>query len=76
MLDLQKQYGSDSVKFENLVGYIPRLHIQYSDKPFDWLYTATPSQITEFAKAMYEDACGLRWRIEERIDSLLKRRSA
>ena len=47
-----------------------------NDRPFDWLYDATPRQITEFAKSMYEDAWGLRWRIEERIDGLMKRESA
>jgi hypothetical protein len=73
---LQKRYGSDGVNFENVVGKLPRLHIKYSDRPFDWLYTATPRQITEFAKSMYEDAWALRWRIEERVDGLMKRESA
>ena len=73
---LRDRYGSESVEFENVVGRLPRLHIKYSDKPFDWIYTATPRQVTEFAKAMHEDAWGLRWRIEERIDGLMKRESA
>ena len=73
---LQERYGSDSVNFENVIGKLPRLHIKYSDKPFDWLYTATPRQITEFAKSMHEDAWALRWRIEERIDGLMERESA
>jgi hypothetical protein len=76
MEGLQKLYGKDAVEFKNLVGKLPRLHIKYSDKPFDWLYTATPRQITEFAKAMHEDAWALRWRIEERIDGIMKRESA
>ena len=73
---LQERYGSDAVDFENMVGKLPRLHIKYSDKPFDWLYTATPRQITEFAKAIFDDGWALRWRIEERIDGLMKRESA
>ena len=73
---LKERYGSESVEFENVVGKLPRLYIKYSDKPFDWIYTATPRQITEFAKAMHEDAWALRWRIEERIDGILKRESA
>jgi len=73
---LQKRYGSESIEFENVVGRLPRLYIKYSDKPFEWLYTATPKQITEFAKSMHEDAWALRWRIEERIDGLMKRDSA
>ena len=56
MQGLQERYGSDAVNFENVVGKLPRLHIKYSDRPFDWLYTATPRQITEFAKSMHEDA--------------------
>jgi hypothetical protein len=76
MQGLQERYGSDSVNFENVVGKLPRLHIKYSDRPFDWLYTASPRQITEFAKLMFDDAWGLRWRIEERIDGLMKRESA
>jgi hypothetical protein len=30
----------------------------------------------EFAKLLNENAWGLRWRIEERIDGLMKRKSA
>ena len=73
---LQKRYGSESVEFENVVGKLPRLYIRYSDRPFSWLYTATPRQITEFAKAIFDDGWALRWRIEERIDGILKRESA
>jgi len=76
MSGLQERYGSDAVNLENVVGKLPGLHIKYSDKPFDWLYTATPKQITEFAKSMHEDAWALRWRIEERIDVLMERESA
>jgi hypothetical protein len=32
--------------------------------------------MTEFAKAMHEDAWGWRWRIEERVDEPMKRESA
>jgi hypothetical protein len=73
---LQERYGSESVEFENVVGKLPRLYIRYSDRPFSWLYTATPRQITEFAKAIFDDGWALRWRIEERIDGILKRESA
>jgi hypothetical protein len=73
---LQKRYGSDSVEFENVVGKLPRLHIKYSDKPFEWIYTATPRQITEFAQSLYEDVCALRLRIEKRIDGIVERQAA
>ena len=62
---LKERYGDDSVRFENVVGRLPRLYIKYSDKPFNWLYTATPREITEFAKKIFDDAWGLRWGIEE-----------
>jgi hypothetical protein len=73
---LQERYGSDAVEFENVVGNLPRLHIKYSDRPFSWLYTASPRQILKFAKTMFDDAWALRWRIEERIDGLVKKESA
>ena len=62
---LKDRYGDDFVRFENVVGRLPRLYIKYSDKPFNWLYTATPMEITEFAKKIFDDAWGLRWDIEE-----------
>lgn len=70
MSALKERYGESSVKFENVVGRLPRLYIKYSDKPFSWLYKATPRQITEFAEKMYHDAWGLRWMIEESIEKL------
>ena len=71
MTALQERYESESVEFENVVGKLPRLRIRYSDRPFSWLYNASPRQITQFAKAVYDDAWALRWRIEERIDGLM-----
>ena len=67
---LKEKYGEDSVRFENVVGKLPRLYINYSDKPFDWLFTATPDQITEFANEMYHDAWNLRWMIEGAAEEL------
>jgi hypothetical protein len=58
MPGLQERYGSDAIEFENVVGKLPRLHIKYSDRPFDWLYAASPRQITEFAESMVADAWG------------------
>ena len=67
---LKEKYGEDSVRFENVVGKLPRLYINYSEKPFDWLFTATPDQITEFANEMYHDAWNLRWMIEGAAEEL------
>ncbi|WP_319406217.1 hypothetical protein [uncultured Desulfosarcina sp.] len=73
MQDLKNKYGDDSVEFENVVGRLPRLYIKFSDKPFNWLFTATPRQITEFAEKMYHDAWGLRWMIEGTIEKLYEK---
>lgn len=67
---LKEKYGEESVQFENVVGKLPRLYINYSEKPFDWLYTSTPDQITKFAKEMYNDAWNLRWLIEGTAEEL------
>ena len=67
---LKEKYGQDSVRFENVVGKLPRLYINYSENPFDWLYTATPDRITAFANEMYRDAWDLRWMIEGAAEEL------
>jgi len=70
MEDFKKRYGQNNVQFENVVGRLPRLYIKYSDKPFSWIYTATPTEITQFAKTMFEDVCELRWQIDEVVEHL------
>ena len=67
---LKEKYGEDSVRFENVVGKLPRLYINFSEKSFDWLFTATPDQITAFANEMYHDAWNLRWMIEGAAEEL------
>jgi hypothetical protein len=67
---LKEKYGEDAVPFENVVGRLPRLYVNYSDKPFNWLYTAKPKQITEFANEMYHDAWNLRWLMEGAAEEL------
>ena len=70
------RYGVDAVEFMKADNRSTELHIKYSDRPFDWLYTATPRQIHEFAKSMYEDAWGLYWRLEDTIDGYCESVSA
>ena len=70
---LKERYGDNSVRFENVVGRLPRLYIKYSDKPFNWLYTATPKEITEFARKMFDDAWGLRWGFEETVEKMYEK---
>jgi hypothetical protein len=67
---LKEKYGQDSVRFENVVGKLPRLYVNYSDKPFDWLFTATPKQITEFANGLFHDAWNLHRMIEGAAEEL------
>ena len=72
MPELKTRYGDDSMEFENMVGRLPKLHIKYSDKQLDWLTTASPAEISEFAKIIYDDAWELRWFIEETADRLFE----
>jgi len=67
---LKKRYDDNSVNFENVFGRLPKLSVKYSDRPFSWLYTATPTEIIEFAKKVYDDAWGLRWEIEKTMEKL------
>jgi hypothetical protein len=55
---------------------MPRLYIKYSDRPFSWLYTATPRKITEFANKVFDDAWGLRGGIDETIEKMYEQVSA
>jgi len=70
MPELKEHYGKSAVKFENVVGRLPRLFIKYSGRPFNWLYKASPAQITEFAQTMTSDVWGLRRQLEETIEKL------
>jgi hypothetical protein len=69
---LEGKYGNDAVLFENVIGRLPRLYIKYSDRPFSWLYTATPMMIKDFARKIYSDASELRDEIDETIHELWK----
>ena len=70
------RYGVDAVEFMKTDKQSSSLQIKYSDRPFDWLFTATPRQIYEFAKSMHEDAWELRWRLEDTINGYCKSMSA
>jgi len=70
------RYGVDAVEFKKAEDQSSSLHIKYSDRPFDWLFTATPRQINEFAKSMHEDAWELHSRIEDTINGCYKYVSA
>jgi hypothetical protein len=70
------RYGVGGVEFMKTDKQSSSLQIKYSDRPFDWLFTATPRQIYEFAKSMHEDAWELRWRLEDTINRYCKSMSA
>ena len=42
---LKERYSDYAVRFENVIGPLPRLYIKFSDTPISWLNTATPAQI-------------------------------
>jgi hypothetical protein len=70
------RYGVGAVEFMKTDKQSSSLQIKYSDRPFDWLFTATPRQIYEFAKSLHEDAWELRWRLEDTINGYCKSMSA
>ncbi len=65
--ELKDRY-QERVDFEYLPGRLPKLIIQYSDRPVSWLLTATPKERLEFARQVNEDIFGFRWYLSEAID--------
>jgi hypothetical protein len=70
------RYGVDAIEFKKTEEQSSSLQIRYSDRPFDWLFTATPRQIYEFAKSMHEDAWELHSRLEDTINGYCESVSA
>lgn len=64
---LQQRYGTNSVEFKNFTGYV-----KYSNTPFSWLYTASPRQITEFARKLHTDAWDLHWQMEAIVEKMFE----
>lgn len=56
------------VDFEYLPGRLPKMTIQYSDRPVSWLVTATPKERLEFAKQLHEDVFEFRWYLSEAME--------
>jgi len=73
---IHDKYETVSIGLDKEIDRSPSIIIKYSDRPFDWLYTANPNQIHAFAKSMHEDAWNLRWQIEESIDGPIEAQSA
>ncbi len=65
MPKLKTRFWEPAIKFENIPGRLPRLHIQYSTKPLTWLVSASPAEMLKFARSIFDDAWDLRWLIEE-----------
>ena len=71
--DKLKQRYNGHVEFEYLPGKLPKIKIQYSDRPISWLVTATSHEKFEFAKQLYKDFYELRWYLDatdEEIEEL------
>jgi hypothetical protein len=56
--ELMERYKG-GVEFEFLPGKLPKIHIQYSDRPVSWLMSATSEEKFEFAKQLHSDFWGL-----------------
>jgi hypothetical protein len=65
--ELKERYQG-RVDFEYLPGRLPKLIIQYSDRPVSWLITATPKERLEFSKQLHEDVFGFRWYLSEAME--------
>jgi len=70
--ELKKRYNG-RVEFEYLLGKLPKITIQYSNRPISWLVTATSKERFEFAKQLHDDFYGFRWYLDatdEEIEEL------
>jgi hypothetical protein len=65
--ELKERYQG-RVDFEYLPGRLPKIHIEYLDKPVSWLLTAKAKERLEFAKQLHEDVLGFRWYLSEAIE--------
>jgi hypothetical protein len=69
---LEKRYGKGNIKFVNVVGRLPRLYIQVSNRPFSWTYSATPRELTEFGSKIHEDLDRICLQISEAVEKAME----
>jgi hypothetical protein len=62
--ELKKMYHG-RVEFEYLPGRLPKIVIQFSDRPVSWLMTATSKERFEFARQLHMGFYGLRTYLNE-----------
>jgi hypothetical protein len=69
---LEKRYGKGSIRFVNVVGRLPRLYIQVSNRPFSWTYSATPRELTEFGSKIHEDLDRICSQLTEAVEKAME----
>jgi hypothetical protein len=69
---LEKRYGKGSIRFVNVVGRLPRLYIQVSNRPFSWTYSATPRELTEYGSKIHEDLDRICLQLTEAVEKAME----
>ncbi|RPJ81505.1 MAG: hypothetical protein EHJ94_04295 [Deltaproteobacteria bacterium] len=69
---LEKRYGKSAIRFVNVVGRLPRLYIQFSNRPFSWTYSATPKELTDFGSMIHEDVERICSQISEAVEKSME----
>jgi hypothetical protein len=69
---LEKIYGKGNIKFVNVVGRLPRLYIQVSNRPFSWTYSATPRELTEYGSKIHEDLDRICLQLTEAVEKAME----
>jgi hypothetical protein len=69
---LEKRFGKGNIKFVNVVGRLPRLYIQVSNRPFSWTYSATPRELTEFGSMIHEDLDRICSQLTEAVEKAME----
>jgi len=67
--ELKRRYNGH-VEFKYLPGKLPKITIQYSNRPISWLVTATSQEKYEFAKQLHDDFYGFRWYLNEAAEEI------
>lgn len=65
-VELNRQYGMSNVRFENVVGRLPRLYIKRPCKPINWLFTAHPQEIRKFASTLVNEISDLEIKLSQK----------
>jgi len=72
---LKKRYNGH-VEFKYLPGKLPKIKIQYSDRPISWLVTATSYEKFDFAIQLHDDFYGFRWYLDATAEEIEEHNAA